>query len=201
MNEIKEKISVQEFVNKYNKLSSNELKDKLVESLIYRKYVPILEKKIRLQHMFDKSIMGVESNKYVDVFVNKMNVTFTILDMYTNLSFNKENNSEDNLFNDYDMLAENDLLNVILRKIPEHELASLLTINDQIAQTFYNKYKSTEAYVSSLVDRFATVFGGIVNVNSEAILEILKDEEKINNITNKFSKFDKIANIFKNELK
>lgn len=189
MSRQKNNITVKEFVDKYIKLSSDSLKDKLVESIIYRTYVPILEKKLFLQAVFDKSLTGQEPNRYVDVFVNKINVTIAILQLYTDLDFKKTENDKDNkIFVDYDLLAENDLLNKIFNQIPESELKSFLSINDQITETFYNEHNSTEAFLMKLADRFSVTFGAIADGSINALLEVLNDEEKLNGIVDNLIK-------------
>lgn len=189
MSRQKNNITVKEFVDKYIKLSSDSLKDKLVESIIYRTYVPILEKKLFLQAVFDKSLTGQEPNRYVDVFVNKINVTIAVLQLYTDLDFKKTENDKDNkMFVDYDLLAENDLLNKIFNQIPESELKSFLSINDQITETFYNEHNSTEAFLTKLTDRFSVTFGAIANGSINALLEVLNDEEKLNGIVDNLIK-------------
>lgn len=189
MSRQKNNITVKEFVDKYIKLSSDSLKDKLVESIIYRTYVPILEKKLFLQAVFDKSLTGQEPNRYVDVFVNKINVTIAILQLYTDLDFKKTKNDKDTkMFVDYDLLAENDLLNKIFNQIPESELKSFLSINDQITETFYNEHNSTESFLTKLADRFSVTFGAIANGSINALLEVLNDEEKLNGIVDNLIK-------------
>lgn len=189
MSRQKNNITVKEFVDKYIKLSSDSLKDKLVESIIYRTYVPILEKKLFLQAVFDKSLTGQEPNRYVDVFVNKINVTIAILQLYTDLDFKKTKNDKDTkMFVDYDLLAENDLLNKIFNQIPESELKSFLSINDQITETFYNEHNSTESFLTKLADRFSVTFGAIADGSINALLEVLNDEEKLNGIVDNLIK-------------
>ena len=189
MSRQKNNITVKEFVDKYIKLSSDSLKDKLVESIIYRTYVPILEKKLFLQAVSDKSLTGQEPNRYVDVFVNKINVTIAILQLYTDLDFKKTKNDKDTkMFVDYDLLAENDLLNKIFNQIPESELKSFLSINDQITETFYNEHNSTESFLTKLADRFSVTFGAIADGSINALLEVLNDEEKLNGIVDNLIK-------------
>lgn len=186
--ETKKNIKVKDFVNNYKELNSDELKAKMMKSLLYRKYVPIMEKKVILQNMFNKSLLGDDGNKYVDMFINRIGVTISVISMYTNLTFNRDEDSENNIFDDYDLLAGNDLLNLIFGMIPKSEVDSVLEINSQIIDTFYNQYKSTEAFVTSLVDRFAKTFGLTVESSSKALLEVLNDEEKMKNILNNLPK-------------
>ena len=162
------KIKVLDFVNKYNK------EEITIDKILYRNYVPILEKKTVLQAMFDKSIVGEKGNRYVDMFANKINLTIAILVMYTNLDLEDRNN----FFKNYDLLCENGLLEKILSLIPEKELEFIYEINKQINDTFINKEKCVSAYVSDLVERFSNIFGMITASSNNALANILNDKEK-----------------------
>lgn len=173
------KIKVAQLVENYNSLSSSEGKEDLIKSLVIREYMPVLEKKLVIQTMFDKSLVNDNGNVYVDMFINKINVTFGILAMYTRIDFNKSDDPENSLFDDYDLLMENDLLNKLFNYIPESELNQILTINDQVHETFYNKYKSTEAFVNSVIDRVSTVAGIFLESATDKLNELMQNEDVI----------------------
>ena len=202
MSRDKKNISVKEFVDNYKKLTLDTLKDNYIKSIIYRTYVPVLEKKLFLQVMFDNSLIGEEPNRYVDTFLNQINTTIAILQLYTDLDMRKnEGDKSSKTFEIYDMLASNDLLNLIFNEIPSNQLKSILAINEQISETFYNQNNSTEAFLTKLVDRFSNTFGAITNGSIDALLEVLNDEEKINSIISKAKKnvnFNDIIQIVKN---
>lgn len=202
MSRDKKNISVKKFVDNYKKLTSDALKDNYIKSIIYRTYVPVLEKKLFLQVMFDNSLVGEEPNRYVDTFLNQINTTIAILQLYTDLDMRKnEGDKSSKTFEIYDMLASNDLLNLIFNEIPSNELKSILAINEQISETFYNQNNSTESFLTKLVDRFSNTFGAITNGSIDALLEVLNDEEKINSIISKAKKnvnFNDIIQIVKN---
>lgn len=162
------KIKVADMIKNYNSFATKEAQDNYIRSIIVRNYVPILEKKLVIQSMFDKSVINEDGNIYVDMFVNKINVTFGILTMYTRLQFVKADDTE-SLFDDYDLLVESNLLNEIFNCIEERELTQILTINDQVHETFYNKHKSTEAFVNSVVTRVKDM----ASIMSESLLSQL----------------------------
>lgn len=68
------KILITEFVNHYNTLQNDTLKQKYVASVVKRKYVPILEKKALLQFMCKKSVVD-KPFKPIDLVVNKVKKT------------------------------------------------------------------------------------------------------------------------------
>lgn len=196
-----ERISVEKFYNNYKALSSEELKENMIKSLITKSYVPILEKKILLQKSFERSLVGYEGNRYIDMFLSKINTTICILTMYTKLSFVKGEDAETNIFDDYDILCEHNLLNKIFKYIPETEIQSILTINEQIMQTFYNETKSTEAYVTALIDRFANVFGMAANSGMETLASTINDEEKMKSFMSKLPDPNKYMKILSKIMK
>lgn len=53
---IERKIDVPEFIRRYNLLKTDEQRDEFVRNIIWRTYCPVLEKKLVLQTILDKSI-------------------------------------------------------------------------------------------------------------------------------------------------
>lgn len=195
------KITVSDFVKKYKQLSSDSLRERLIKSIIIRTYVPVLEKKLFLQVMFDKSLVGEESNRHVDMFLNSINVTLAILGMYTKLNFEKTEENKTTMFEAYDILAELDLLNIIFNEIPSSELTQISAINEQIMETYYNEHNSTQAFVTKLIDRFANTFGVLTKGSIDSLSEILNDEEKLNSVIDKLNKDNKLTQIAKRFMK
>lgn len=176
------KIKVADLVKNYNDLTSIDAQENYIKSIVIRSYMPVLGKKLVIQNMFDKSIVNENGNIYVDMFINKINITFGILTMYTKLDFTRLDEEDASIFDDYDLLVESDLLNKIFAHIPEKELTQILTINDQVHETFYNKYKSTEAFVNSLINRFSTASGLLIESANNYLTELMKDKDTLNAI-------------------
>ena len=195
------KITVSDFVKKYKQLSSDSLRERLIKSIITRTYVPVLEKKLFLQVMFDKSLTGEESNRHVDMFLNSINVTLAIFGMYTKLNFEKTEENKTTMFEAYDMLAELDLLNVIFNEVPSSELTQISAINEQIMETYYNEHNSIQAFATKLVDRFANTFGVLTKGSIDSLSEILNDGEKLNSVIDKLNKDNKLTQIAKRFMK
>lgn len=195
------KITVSDFVKKYKQLSSDSLKERLIKSIIIRTYVPVLEKKLFLQVMFDKSLVGEEPNRHVDMFLNSINVTLAILGMYTKLNFEKTEENKTTMFEAYDMLAELDLLNIIFNEIPSSELTQISAINEQIMETYYNEHNSMQSFATKLVDRFANTFGVLTKGSIDSLSDVLNDEEKLNSVIDKLNKDNKLTQIAKRFMK
>lgn len=169
---IERKIDVPEFIRRYNLLKTDEQRDEFVKSTVWRTYCPVLEKKLVLQTILDKSITtGKNGVKYIDMFLSKINMTTTILILYTKLNIVKTDDSTTNAFQDYDLLFENGLLDQICAIVGEHELDELMTINGLLMDNFHEENKNIEAYIAKYTEAFATTIGVFAN---EGISELMK---------------------------
>lgn len=169
---IERKIDVPEFIRRYNLLKTDEQRDEFVRNIIWRTYCPVLEKKLVLQTILDKSITtGKNGVQYIDMFLSKINMTTTILILYTKLNIVKTDDSITNAFQDYDLLFENGLLDQICAIVGEHELDELMTINGLLMDNFHEENKNIEAYIAKYTEAFATTIGVFAN---EGISELMK---------------------------
>lgn len=169
---IERKIDVPEFIRRYNLLKTDEQRDEFVRNIIWRTYCPVLEKKLVLQTILDKSITtGKNGVKYIDMFLSKINMTTTILILYTKLNIVKTDDSTTNAFQDYDLLFENGLIDQICAIVGEHELDELMTINGLLMDNFHEENKNIEAYIAKYTEAFATTIGVFAN---EGISELMK---------------------------
>lgn len=169
---IERKIDVPEFIRRYNLLKTDEQRDEFVKNIIWRTYCPVLEKELVLQTILDKSITtGKNGVQYIDMFLSKINMTTTILILYTKLNIVKTDDSTTNAFQDYDLLFENGLLDQICAIVGEHELNELMTINGLLMDNFHEENKNIEAYIAKYTEAFATTIGVFAN---EGISELMK---------------------------
>ena len=120
------------------------------------RYCPVLEKKVILQTMLDKTIvLGKNGVEYIDMFLSKINFTTAILLLYTKFNISKNDDSETTAFQDYDLLIERGFLNVISAAIGEDELNELTTINGLLMDNFYAENKNLEAFIAKYTQAFA----------------------------------------------
>lgn len=195
MNE--KKMTVKEFVDKYNAYKNEDLKVKLINSIITRKYAPVLEKKIVLDNTFEKCILEKDGIQYMDNFLIQFNLMFAILTLYTDLNclHSAEDGTDDmNNFDDYDLLIENDIYPVILYKIGEKEIKELMNIYSSIQETFMNQ-QTTEAYIAKQVTRFGTLLGAFADSGIKQLSETLNDDKKMNKVVDKFKNLTNIINL------
>lgn len=186
---MEKKMTVKEFVDKYNKYNNQDLKLKFLDSIITRKYAPVLEKRVVLSNIFSKCILEKDGVEYVDRFLTQFNLMFAVLTLYTNLNciHSEEDGTDDmNNFDDYDLLMENEIYPIILYQIGEREIKELMNIYSSIEETFLNQ-QSTEAYIAKQVTRFGTLLGELSGSGLKQLAEILNDNDKMDEVTDKLS--------------
>ena len=157
---------------------NDETKQKMLESIITRKYCPVLEKKVILQTMFDKTIVtGPNGVSHMDYFLSKVNMVTTTLILYTNIKVSKNDGSETTAFDDYDMLRQRNLMDMIWETIGKDELDELLSINGLIMNNYMEENKTADAYLKKYVDAAATTLGLFVSEGLQELVSQVKSEE------------------------
>ena len=173
---VERKLTVKEFCRRYDMLKTDEQKSNFVQSMVYRTYCPVLEKKVILQTMLDKTIVSDKNGvEYIDMFLSKINFTTTILLLYTKFNISKNDDSETTAFQDYDLLIERGFLNVISAAIGEDELNELTTINRLLMDNFYAKNKNLEAFIAKYTQAFATIFGMFADEGISELMKYIKE--------------------------
>lgn len=190
-NNTERKINVKEFCRRYDMTTSADVKAKMLNSIITRTYCPVLEKKVILQTMFDKTIVtGSNGVSHMDYFLSKVNMTTVTLMIYTNINVTKDENSETTAFDDYDMLRQRNLMDEIWNIIGQDELDELLSINSLILNNYMEENKTADAYVKKYVDAFATTLGVFMSEGITEFIDFVKGSEKSDSEDNK-NKIDK----------
>lgn len=191
---MEKKITVKEFVDRYNALLETGGQEDYFESIIRRTYAPVLEKKVVLQTLLNKSIIKNEYDvDYLDLFLSRINTTIAILLLYTNLDIKKNDNSEENAFDDYDLLKESGLFDKICEHIGEAEMTELGTINGLIIDTYLTQKHDPKYFISSNIARVSKIITPAVKSELEQIANVLKDNEKMDKVSNRIINiFDKL---------
>ena len=193
MNEVKERISISKFVEGYNQLTSQQSKDRYIKGHIKNTYAPILQKKLILEMMHEKSVVEFPV-KHIDMLVSKLNVVMAILVLYTDLEPDKQTNEDGTTtpltWDAYDVLKSSGLYGVLLDAIGE-DLNELMSVQDQILNSWHMTNTSTEAYVRNIIDTASRRFGISVDLLLDKLVEILDDEKKMKKVTTTLEKLMK----------
>lgn len=183
-------ILVTDFVKKYNEVKSTDLKAKQIQGIIKRTYCPILEKKIILDLMLEKSI--VEDNiPRIDMFVNKLNFYAAIISLYTYIVPEKDENDVSKSYEMYDLLIENNIMNAILEEIGERELSELTSVNGLLLDTWYAQHTSTQAFINNLIETASRKFGVVAGAGMDKLADVLSDEKKMDKVISALDKMMK----------
>ena len=193
MIEVKERISISKFVDGYNQLTNDQLKDKYVKGHIKTTYVPILQKKLILEMMNEKAVVETPI-KYIDMMVSKLNVVMAILVLYTDLEPDKQTNEDGTTtpltWEAYDALKSSGLYGKILDAIGE-DLNELMSVQDQILNSWHMANTSTEAYVNNIIDTASRRLGISVELLLDKLTDILEDDAKTKKVTTMLEKLAK----------
>lgn len=181
MSEKIERITVSTFVDGYNKLISDQLKEKYVKKHVLTTYSSILSKRNVLQLMTEKSVVD-GSVKYIDLTVSKLNLIMAILVLYTDIEPDKDEDGKPMTWASYDALKSTGLLEKILECIGD-DIEELLSVQKDVLDTWHMKNASPEAYVTNLVETASQRFGIAAGVVMGKLTELLDDEIKMKKIT------------------
>lgn len=171
---IERKIDVKEFCRRFDLAKTNDAKENMIKSIVWRKYCPVLEKKVILQTMLEKTIVtGQNGVSYMDHFLSKVNMVTTTLILYTKLVVTKNENSDTTAFDDYDMLRQRNLINIIWEFIGQDELDELLNINGLVMNNYIEESKTPDACVAKYVNAFASTVGVFANEGLKELVDIV----------------------------
>ena len=174
------RITVAEFVDGYNKLTSDQLKEKYIKKHVITTYAPLLTKRNVLQIMNDKSVVE-ENIKYIDLTVSKLNLVMAILVLYTDIEPDKDEVGKPITWTSYDALKSTGLLEQLLECIGS-DIDELFSVQKDILDTWHMRNNSPEAYVANLTGIASQRFGVAASVGMEKLTELLNDEKKVEKI-------------------
>ena len=184
------KITVKDFVKKYNALTNDKLKESQIDSVIKRHYVPVVEKRAAASVIIEKSTQEKDGIEYIDSFLSKVGLMSAIISLYTNLDCNG------NVFENYDLLMEDGIYPIIMYKIGEKDIKEFMSILASIEETFVSQ-KSFEAFVAKQVTRFGELLGTLAGSGLESLSNVLSNEEKMEQAVGKLPKLDNIEGLLK----
>ena len=181
--------TVQEFYNKYNTVTSDQIKDSMIASVMNIHYVPYEENVDICETIINNSYYstieknGVKTKKlHTNSPARYMMYCLYLIKTYTYITVDFKNMVEE-----FNILNQSNLLDMLCGNIPEKEdkeFNMLLTMveNDLIQ----NEYEA-HAFISKQIERFGGLFGHIVEPMVSKFDEIMKniDYKAINKIINK----------------
>ncbi len=192
----KDTYTVKDFCKKYNETNVVQTKQAFVEKVMNLHYVPY-ERKITICENIIKSSYYKESEDGMKkiLLINSpaqyMLYCLNLIKEYTYIEVDFKKSLEE-----FNMLNECGLLDVIIFCIPDRESKEFRRILDMVeSDVMHNEYE-THAFISNQVERFGELFGHIVNPALNRLSEVLEnmDEKTIDKMFSKLKglkgKFD-----------
>lgn len=198
---------IKEFVEKYNAIATDRLKeDYLNDNLHIKTYLPFLKKDAIARVVVDRSTYKYEnytkedgaigSRKTDEIKVNSVAqyILFcrVVIENYTNLEVETEG-----FFEEYDLLKQSGLLDKLMvgndieqPLIPMSEISELRTLVDMKQKDEIFNNGTPQSFISGQVERFGTLLGVTLKPIMEKISEQLENitEEDVEKFANKFEK-------------
>lgn len=182
------KITVTEFVTRYNSLKSNDVREKYAESMIIKdKYVDYLVKQKYAQDIISISCLDNKGHIKINSCKKYMMYINTLLTLYTNIEM-----SEKNCVAEFDMLDRENLIDTLLKYIPEEELGKFDTIMQMCYDDFMTNNYEIHAFITKTAD---DVINRMTAMVSPLVDEVMKDlngvsAEEIKSLAEAFMKYE-----------
>ena len=176
------KISVKEFMNSYNALTNEDLKNNFVKSTVINKYVPY-EKKIAIcekivestYYTKTKNTDGVERRRmHIDSPLNYMLYCLNIINNYTSIEIDFSNALEE-----FNLINGSECLDLIFSYISERELKEFRIILEMVEDDVIKNEYEIHAFIKNQVERFSDVFSILAKTTEPILTEISKKIESM----------------------
>ena len=180
------KYTVKDFVKKYNELTSDELKQTLIESIMNIHYVPYEVKVTVCSQIVDRTYYIKTKRKETEVKkfhvnspANYMLYCLNLVEYYTNLKVNFKD-----CVNEFNALNGCEVLDLIYHNIPEREIKEFRMILDMIEDDAIQNEYEPHAFISNQIERFGELIGTSLKPAINSLGEILKgiDKNTINEV-------------------
>lgn len=157
-------MKIKELVEKYNK---NNYLD-LSKTLEVKKYLPIMKKYEIAQQVFAYSTSFENGLVKVDSLKKYLFFTITAMINYTNLEFSNEDEDGVSAIDEYDMLAENGLVDKIIECYADDYARSLSVLNDVFADEINNN-NTIESILADLATNIGYSIDDLIDVIKKKI--------------------------------
>lgn len=172
------KISVAEFVGGYTKKSTDVAKKKYLDDVLYiRQYVPFNEKVGMAYAITQLSCLDKNQNVHVNSAKRYQLYIISLFQLYTNIEF-----ADDDTVSQYDILDENNIINVVLARIPEGELSEYRGYTkmayDDLMTNCYEPHAFITKKLADYFPKISTMVETITNKLADALKNVDIDKLK-----------------------
>lgn len=183
----KEKMTVKEFMKKYNALTNAELKKNYVVSVVKNQYMPYENKVTICQKIVEatyyittKDKDGNERRKlHVNSTAKYMLYCLNIVNTYTSIEINFKNSLEE-----FNLLNGSECLDLIFQHIPDREKQEFRKILDLVESDLMQNEYEIHAFISNQVERFGELTSATLSPLLKMLIEQVAnlDEDKLDKI-------------------
>ena len=160
--------TVQELVEKYDNRTSDELKERLLDTIQIKEYVPYMTKRLFAKTILDRAFYR-DGKIHKDSLMKQMLYVQALILMYTNIKIDAEN-----LIDEYDSLNSRHIIGYILAKIPESELLMFEgMVQMMFDDAYFNEYE-IHAYLTNQLTKFYPMISDKLNNLMDAITNVLQ---------------------------
>ena len=171
-------MTIKEFCEGYVK-ASDKLKERyLKEKLKIKTYIPFIRKVALADNLVKHTVIDSKTGDInVRSDINYLLFCRIMIEEYTNLIVETEG-----FFEEYDLLNQSGILDIIISMIPEKELKELKMICDSKQQDYLLNHGTPKAFISSQVERLTTllpiVLEPIINEVTKQVNSISSEDKK-----------------------
>lgn len=163
------KITIETLATEYNNRATESLKDQYLEDILeIKKYIPFNLKVTLAEKLMEVTMYDKKKNVHVNSVAQYLLFCRIILENYTNITIGE------NFHEEYDLLKESGILDKIMTKIPEGEMAELNTVISMTREDVRTNAYEPHAFIAGQVERFGTLIGTIL----DPVIGKLADEVK-----------------------
>jgi hypothetical protein len=180
-------MTITEFVDGYNKIVSDKLKEKYIrDNITIESYIPFTDKLNRANkiakvstHEYDKD--GKEIGVKVNSTSRYLLFILNSIDLFTNIDVDFSN-----VIKEYELLDENDLISEISELLPVKQLQDFQTLLNLAVDDILENELSTHAFISSQVTRFSSLISAVLKPTLETLGQNITelDDETVDKLKN-----------------
>ena len=170
-------ITVQEFIDTYNRKESDQERQDYLKSLVKVEYMPYTTKITLTEKIIENSYWkDTEKKNFIEVNspIRHILSIYTMINNYTYIHIDNKRMAED-----YDLLEKNRLVEKIITAIGE-DVKSFSVIEEMTAQDFMTNHYGTKAFLQEqsvrLQDVIKEVGTSLAPVFSDALKDLSKDD-------------------------
>ena len=193
------KYTVEEFCKKYKETNVAQVKEGLIDKIMNIQYVSyemkitICETIMKNSYYKTTEVNGIEVKKlHVNSPAQYMLYCLNLVKYYTNLivDFNKA-------LDEFNLLNECGLLDLMFNKIPERELKEFRMVLDMVENDIMRNEYETHAFISNQVERFGELFGRIIEPALSRLSEVVEnmDEKTMDKFADKLKGLNGLKSI------